>query len=121
MAVCFSGSSTGDRVRRQGSQRTVVLVVVDRHNRVSARRCFFPESLKIPLSLMKRSTSKSIILQLKYQAQADYAKAVAEMKMQEADTVAAKHTAAAALAKHKAALQAAKEAELARQAAVQKA
>merc|ERR1719502_1790363 len=42
--------------------------------------------------------------QLRYKAQADYAKAVAEMKEEEAEAMAAKRLAESELAKHKAAL-----------------
>merc|ERR1719218_134271 len=55
--------------------------------------------------------------QLRYKAQADYAKAVAEMKEEEAEALAAKNAAEAALAKHKAAVKAAKEAAAAKAAA----
>merc|ERR1719487_323220 len=53
--------------------------------------------------------------QLRYKAQANYAKAVAEMKEEEAEASAAKAAAAAALAKHKAAVDAAKNAAAAKE------
>merc|ERR1719321_312209 len=55
--------------------------------------------------------------QLRYKAQADYAKAVAEMKEEEAEAMAAKASAEAALEKHKAAVAAAKAAAEAKAAA----
>merc|ERR1719262_2138472 len=48
--------------------------------------------------------------QLRYRAQANYAKAVAEMKEEQAEALAAKNAAEAALRKHKAAVVAAKNA-----------
>merc|ERR1719326_2660415 len=55
--------------------------------------------------------------QLRYKAQANYAKAVAEMKEEQAEALAAKNAAAEALAKHKAAVAAAKNAAQAKKSA----
>merc|ERR1719316_1386824 len=55
--------------------------------------------------------------QLRYKAQANYAKAVAEMKEEQAEALAAKNAAAEALAKHKAAKAAAAQAAQAVEAA----